>query len=329
MYSVPLRSEILVGLLVLGCAPSGDEKADRPVTESHDNSGEDADGDGDGDGDGEGDGDGDNTGGLDDDASGDTETGPGSGDGGVVDGDDATLVSASLPRNMTCGEELTVSVTMRNTGSTVWTRDDSYKLGMVDDEDPFYGPDTRVWLPEGEEVPSGHLWIFTFEMTAPTEAGSYQSDWQMVRESVAWFGDQVATEVNVVCDDPGTGTGGEWTEDACARNGAEICDDEVFGVEHGRRYGLKCAGPEGGIAFISSNTGPEMSDGMERCQGWEERGDDAWDHLDYVESFVCNSERIVEVDLSAWSGGHLWFGSHDHPGGGGHMTNACLVSQPE
>jgi hypothetical protein len=183
----------------------------------------------------------------------------------------------------------------------------------------------------------GDSWTFTIELAAPGAAGSYLTDWQMVREGVSWFGEQVAAEVNVVCDDssddssdePGDEPGSVWTEEACARNGSEICDDELFSVEPGRVYGLSCVGPEGGIGFISSNTGPAMSDGVERCQGWEERGEDAWVSLDYVESFVCSSLRIVEVDLSPWSGGDLWFGSHDHPDGGGEMTNICLVSRPE
>jgi hypothetical protein len=70
-----------------------------------------------------------------------------------------------------------------------------------------------------------------------------------------------------------------------------------------------------------------MSDGMERCQGWEERGEDAWDHLDYVVSFVCEYDgQTLDVDLSAWDGGYLWMGSHDNPDGGGHLNDVCLAT---
>jgi hypothetical protein len=328
MHSFPIYSGLILGLMTMGCASSEDDKDDRPQSSDHgfddseDGGGPGADSSGSGE---DGDAGAGGGGGSDEPEPGEADTGS----GGSVEGDGAILVTAVLPANMACGEVVTASVTMRNVGATAWTRDESYKLGMVDDEDPFFGPDTRVWLPEDTVVSLGHLWSFTFEMTAPTVAGTYVSDWQMVRENVGWFGEQASTEVIVVCDESGTGTSAEWTEDACARNGSEICDDELFYVEPGRRYGLKCAGPEGGISFISTNTGPEMSDGMERCQGWEEQGESAWDHLDYVESFVCSSERIVEVDLSEWSGGYLWFGSHDHPYGEGHMTNTCLVSRPE
>jgi len=312
------QAALMTFLYTLGCAPADSGKDDRLTVGDHSNSSDEGGAD---EGDAEPE---DEDGSSDTDAPRDPED-----ERELEEGDSASLVSALLPTSLSCEEVGAARVTLRNTGTTTWSREDGYKLGMVDDEDPFYSADTRVWMPEDVDVSPGFTWTFTFEMTAPSTAGTYTSDWQMVHESVAWFGDQAATEVNVVCDDPGDGGGSGWTEDACARNGSEICDDEVFGVEPGRRYGLSCVGPEGGIGFVSSNTGPVMSDGMERCQGWEERGEDAWDSLEYIHSFVCNSERIVEVDLSDWSGGHLWFGSHDHPGGGGHMTNICLVSRPE
>ena len=139
---------------------------------------------------------------------------------------------------------------------------------------------------------------------------------------VAWFGEVVSAAVAVTCEAPS----GDWVHLICARNGDEICDDEGFWVEEGARYALHCSEAEGGISYIATHTGPEMSDGVARCQGWEESGQNAWDHLDYVTSFVCDTPgMIVEVDLSAWAGGGLWMGSHDHPDGGGHMTSTCLA----
>lgn len=318
-----------------GCAPSAEVKAERPSAEDQSSSStsdpvEDGGAD-----DGPEDSEDAPEDSQDQDGSDDSEapTEPADGDEpeeeeGRPEGDAAVLVSATLPTAMACGDVSPARVTMRNVGTTTWSRDSAYKLGMVDDEDPFYSADTRVWLPEGIEVPPGNTWTFTFEMSAPGADGVYISDWQMVREYVGWFGDVVDTEVNVACGEDGGGTAG-WTVEGCARNGAEICDDEVFGIEPGYRYALSCVGPRGGIGYVSRNTGPRMSDGMERCQGWEERGEDAWDSLDYVHSFVCSTERVVEVDLDAWSGGYLWFGAHDHPDGGGHLTEICMVSRPD
>jgi hypothetical protein len=117
---------------------------------------------------------------------------------------------------------------------------------------------------------------------------------------------------------------------ACARNGSEICDDESFGVDASTTYGVLCEGPNNGIGYVSTNTGPQQEDGTNRCQGWEDQGLDAWDYLAYIDQFVCDTQgEVLVVDLTPWAGGSLWFGSHDNPNGGGHMTNICLVELVE
>ncbi len=116
--------------------------------------------------------------------------------------DAAEVLSHELPSAMTCGESVATRVSMRNTGSATWTRDEGYKLGAVDDSDPFYRSDTRVWLPEGVEVPPGAAWTFDFTLEAPDGGGTWTTDWQMVHEAVRWFGEAVAVDVAVTCDEP-------------------------------------------------------------------------------------------------------------------------------
>ena len=120
---------------------------------------------------------------------------------------------------------------------------------------------------------------------------------------------------------------GSWVCHEEIRNGSEICDDAKFGVPD--PYGplaLKCVTGEGGVGYVSSNTGPTMSDGIARCQGWEENGQDAWDHLEYLHQVICSSEgQIHEVDLSSREGQNLWVGVHDLPDGGGHFTHVCIA----
>ena len=249
-------------------------------------------------------------------------------DTGALAADSAEVVSWNPPTRLECGESGQAELVMRNTGTATWTRDGAYKLGAVADSDPFIGNDPRVWLPESAVVFPGAEWTFEIDLSAPDSAGSYTTDWQMVHEYVNWFGESVATDILVECTTPpdDTPTSGEWVTEACARNGSEICDDEVFGVEAGVQYGLLCAQAGGGISYVSRNTGPTMSDGMERCQGWEENGQNAWDHLDYISKTICENEGdVLEIDLSDYVGGHLWFGSHDLPDGGGDMTNTCLA----
>ncbi len=246
--------------------------------------------------------------------------------------DAAEVLGADLPVQGQCGEQITATVTMLNRGTATWTREQGYKLGAVDDTDPLYSGGTRVWLPEDVAVEPGQLWTFHIELDMPSQEGTYSTDWQMVHEQVRWFGEQVSSQVEVVCDGDSSsgGSSGEWTIVACARNGSEICDDESFWVPSaGMESGILCSEAEGGISYISANTGPTQSDGVDRCQGWEDQGLNAWDHLDYVASMVCDQQGMVlPVDLSAWAGGSLWFGSHDLPGGGGHMTSTCLVERP-
>lgn len=244
----------------------------------------------------------------------------------VADVEDAEMVSWDPPSSMDCGETVPVRVVVRNSGNQDWSHDAGHKLGAVSDSDPFYKADTRVWLPEGTVVPAGDTWRFEFDLTAPEIEGIYTTDWQMVHENVQWFGETLTGDITVTCPQPS----GEWVPQHCARNGSEVCDDESFQVDSGVRYALYCSEAEGGVSFISSEAGPEMSDGVGRCQGWEEQGLNAWDYLTYVAKTQCNREGdVLEVDLSAYVGGSLWFGSHDNPDGSGTMTSTCLATWEE
>ncbi len=56
---------------------------------------------------------------------------------------------------------------------------------------------------------------------------------------------------------------------------------------------------------------------------------DTWDHLAYVAQLTCDTTgQWLEVDLSMYEGHGMWFGSHDLPQGGGHMTDVCLAEGP-
>lgn len=60
-----------------------------------------------------------------------------------------------------------------------------------------------------------------------------------------------------------------------------------------------------------------------------DNGMDAWDHLAYVAQITCETTgQWLEVNLSMYEGNGLWFGAHDLPQGGGHMTDVCLAEGP-
>ena len=109
--------------------------------------------------------------------------------------DGATLVAADVPATMEAGQTISVSLTFRNSGTTAWTAASGYKLGAPGDTDPF--APARQLLAAGEVVSPGAQRTFTFDFTAPATAGSYTTRWQMLREGVAWFGDEVTRTVTV------------------------------------------------------------------------------------------------------------------------------------
>ena len=113
--------------------------------------------------------------------------------------DDAVVADAWLPDALGCGEAFVAEVEVTNTGAATWTREEGYKLGAVDDADPFFGEDPRVWLDEDDVVLPGERHVFAFELTAPASAGTYTTDWRMVHEHVQWFGETVTAEVEVAC----------------------------------------------------------------------------------------------------------------------------------
>lgn len=124
--------------------------------------------------------------------------------------DTAQYVSDTIPTTMEAGHQYTVSVTMRNTSNNTWTQASEYKLGAVDDSDPF-GPG-RVDLGAGDSIGTNQTKTFTFTLTAPESGGTYTTDWRMVHEGICWFGDTLAKQVEVagppqrvVVDDPLTG----------------------------------------------------------------------------------------------------------------------------
>ena len=116
---------------------------------------------------------------------------------------DASFVSQSVPTAMTAGQQYSVSVTMRNTGATTWTAAGFYRLGAVNPYNNALWGMNRVGLTSGESVAPNQNKTFTWTVTAPASAGTYNFQWRMVRDGVMWFG---PTTVNAVVTVSGGGT---------------------------------------------------------------------------------------------------------------------------
>jgi len=101
----------------------------------------------------------------------------------------AAFVAQTVPSTMAPGSTHTVSITMRNTGSTTWTEANQYRLSSRGPRDNMIWGLNRVALAPGDAVDPGENHTFTFDVTAPTTVGSYNFSWSMVQDGVDWFND--------------------------------------------------------------------------------------------------------------------------------------------
>jgi len=119
-------------------------------------------------------------------------------------GGDAVFVSQSVPETMTVGRTYSVSISMRNSGTTAWTKAAGFKLGAQNPENnTLWAGVDRVELVAGETIAPGQTKEFTFNVSAPAVAGTYNFQWKMLREYVAWFGplsSNVAVSVGAAAD---------------------------------------------------------------------------------------------------------------------------------
>lgn len=108
----------------------------------------------------------------------------------------AAFSAQSVPAAMTTGQTYPITVRMTNTGNTTWPAGAAYKLGSQnpgDNKTWQVGPEgNRVVV--GSAVAPGQSYTFSFNVTAPASAGTYNFQWRMVQEFVEWFG---ASSVNV------------------------------------------------------------------------------------------------------------------------------------
>ena len=132
---------------------------------------------------------------------------------------DSAFVAQSLPTTMVVGQPYNVSVSMRNTGVWEWTAAQAFRLGSQNPGDNTHWGMGRVDTPG--VVTQGQSANFSFTVTAPRTAGTYNFQWRMLREGVTWFG---APSTNVQVNVVGTTVRGN-----------------VEGVSNGRITGWACS----------------------------------------------------------------------------------------
>jgi hypothetical protein len=90
----------------------------------------------------------------------------------------------------------------------------------------------------------------------------------------------------------------------CSVKGERTCSADGLTV-------LECINR--GTAYAATNSGGPCSDGVSRCQCWEDDGTRPWEVLDYVARLTCDQAgRRMEVFFP--SGGNYCSGVHPVPG---------------
>lgn len=111
----------------------------------------------------------------------------------------AEFVRQSVPMSMQAGTSYTVSVTMKNTGTSTWTPGQAHALGPQSPQENRRWVTARVAV-NGPIAP-GQEQTFTFVVVAPDNAGTYDFQWGMLQEGLEWFG-QPSTKLTIAVTGP-------------------------------------------------------------------------------------------------------------------------------
>jgi GH25 family lysozyme M1 (1,4-beta-N-acetylmuramidase) len=142
-------------------------------------------------------------------------------------GNAAAVVSVSIPSTVSVGQAFAGTITLKNTGGTIWTNTGAtpYKLGSQSPQDNITWGTNRVVLPSSPINP-GQNATFTINAIAPQTIGTYTFAWKMLQEPATWFGATFTTNIGVTLSGPGTSLGtytlSTGNMDSTSRNGSFV-----------------------------------------------------------------------------------------------------------
>lgn len=159
----------------------------------------------------------------------------------------AKFLWSNVPATVSPGQTFSVSFVVRNEGSEEWTAAGNHKLG-VREPSGFTTPfsPARVVLNDAlDEIPRyggifrGRPKTFTFNLTAPSTPGTYQVQFQMVKEFVEWYGTPLVKTITVSGTPPATSVsvdlGTTDTVNGLSRPSPEPADGDTVAVTQGGR----------------------------------------------------------------------------------------------
>ena len=103
----------------------------------------------------------------------------------------AAFLGQSVPETMAPGQTATVSIRLKNTGTTMWTSVSGFKLASLPSQSTTWGA-SQVALGLSESVGVYAAKTFSFTITAPATEGTYDFLWRMLQGTTDWFGDASA-----------------------------------------------------------------------------------------------------------------------------------------
>ncbi len=245
--------------------------------------------------------------------------------------DDAQFISQVVPSAMITNEVQQVYVTMKNIGDTTWTASDEYKLGSQNPQNNGIWGVSRDFLGGSESIDPGETKEFSFTITAPAVAGTYDFQWRMVKEFVRWFGEysnNIRIDVNAPVLPPVHGACGtanknyqswitSYGSDTFCTSGTTSPASPAFPAQGGG-VGWSCLGSNGGTD--SSCTASRSSIGAEytvraitTMGGYVKSFDNVIDTrvcgTDCTKSYAQNSTvTLLAVPSSAYWKFNGWFG---------------------
>jgi hypothetical protein len=117
----------------------------------------------------------------------------------------------NVPTAMGLSQKSTVNVTLKNIGSTTWTKASGYKLGSQSSQDNTVWGFSRVNLSDTDVILPGQEKTFLFEITAPSSAGYTNFQWKLIKEGLEWFGALTPNKIIAI------GEGGNYLDDCDAK----------------------------------------------------------------------------------------------------------------
>ncbi|HKK11083.1 MAG TPA: T9SS type A sorting domain-containing protein, partial [Bacteroidales bacterium] len=115
-------------------------------------------------------------------------------------GNNAKFMNQNVPE-LEQGKTIPVSITMKNTGTTPWTKEGNFKLTNLSPSKKQWGVE-HLSLAEGDSIQPGGEKTFTFDVTVPDYEGNFIFQWQMLQEAEEKFGEKSAIK-QLVVGDPG------------------------------------------------------------------------------------------------------------------------------